>query len=101
MPSRQRSRASIAGDRFADSVCWNWPDEAREAVFPQIVPVVLLHSEAATCGRCRGVKAPGDADGSTRAEAGMASDAAMLKEQARRADRSGQGENFLAPTRAL
>ena len=74
------------------------PDEAREVVFPQGVPVTMLE------GRAQGAQgAPEtpptaespakDSDVSTKAEAGLHSDAGVLEAQARRAQPL--GENLL------
>jgi small-conductance mechanosensitive channel len=78
------------------------PDEAREVVFPQNVPVTLLEAKP---GMKQGVE-PRDRlpDESTResveaastsAEAGLYSDAGVIKEQARRVRPLSDGENLL------
>jgi len=76
------------------------PDEAREVIFPQNVPVVLLDSkeagaEAPVSRDTRPVE-PSDAV-STQAEAGLSSDAGTLRAQARGLSPTGSGDNLLKP----
>lgn len=68
------------------------PDEAREVVFPQGIPVTMADAERGEPKRADAGAAPaakGGAAGaeevSTRAEAGLSSDAVVLEEQARQA----------------
>lgn len=76
------------------------PDEAREVIFPQNVPVVLLDqkqagAEAPVSRDTRPVE-PSDAV-STQAEAGLSSDAGTLRAQARGLPSTGSGDNLLKP----
>jgi hypothetical protein len=81
------------------------PDEAREILFPQGVPVTVL-PQPAQAGREAGSVATAERRGpaeasavvSTRAEAGLGSEAASLKEQARQAKPLEETENLLEPT---
>ena len=78
------------------------PDEAREVVFPQNVPIVLVDGTKPAEAR-PAKKSPlpkGDERVSTDAEAGLASDADMLEEQARRARPVDSGDNLLKDTTA-
>jgi len=74
------------------------PDEAREVIFPQNVPVVLVDAKQA------GPEAPASRDSrpvepsdavSTQAEAGLSSDAGTLRAQASGLPSSGAGDNLL------
>jgi small-conductance mechanosensitive channel len=78
------------------------PDEAREVVFPQGVPVTILQGTSAVAP----VAAPGKpiptdiADAeleavSTKAEAGFSSEAGVIEEQGRQAQPLQEGENLL------
>ncbi|WP_422002455.1 mechanosensitive ion channel domain-containing protein [Reyranella sp.] len=72
------------------------PDEAREVVFPQGVPVIM--SEGARTGPSPEPRPPTEsADSvSTEAEAGLGSEAGLLKEQASRVRPVAPGDNLLA-----
>jgi small conductance mechanosensitive channel len=77
------------------------PDEAREVIFPRSVPVVLLDDPKQVgthepASRNRPTAEPSDAV-STQAEAGLASDAGILKAQAQGLPSSGLGDNLLKP----
>lgn len=81
------------------------PDEAREVVFPRGVPVTVLDEAAdATrearppAARAEPPVAPGHDAVSTRAEAGLGSEAAALEEQAKSAQPLRDGENLLTAT---
>jgi small-conductance mechanosensitive channel len=74
------------------------PDEAREVIFPNGVPVRMLDGEAerAGMGRDQPAKAAAEPEAvSTRAEAELQSEAAQIKEQARGAWSPEEGENLL------
>jgi len=77
------------------------PDEAREVVFPKGIPVTLLDRKPelapATEPPERPDTAPTSQDSavSTKAEAGLSSEAAVIEEQARRAKPLDEGENLL------
>jgi small-conductance mechanosensitive channel len=78
------------------------PDEAREIVFPQGVPVTVLDGQRADAhGAMPGEGLPPAsrheelAAVSTKAEAGLYSEAGVLKEQARQAPLLKDGENLL------
>jgi small-conductance mechanosensitive channel len=78
------------------------PDEAREVVFPQGVPVTMLEGKPAPARDTRKKKPlPADLpDGepgavSTKAEAGFSSEAVVIEEQARQAQPLKHGENLL------
>jgi small-conductance mechanosensitive channel len=80
------------------------PDEAREVVFPQGVPVTMLEAKRAEePGAAPKKKSPTEASTadldavSTPAEAGFSSEAADIKEQARQAQPLQEGENLLSP----
>jgi len=78
------------------------PDEAREIVFPQGIPVTVLDSNA------KGIQSVGPQTPpaphekldvtSTKAETGLSSDAAVIEEQARQSQPSTAGENLLPGT---
>jgi len=81
------------------------PDEAREVVFPRGVPVTLLD------GKQEATKAAGSLESSgalprsegldavsTKAEAGLSSEASILEKQARQAKPLDEGENLLGAT---
>ncbi len=81
------------------------PDDAREVIFPQGVPVTLIDRTAATAATAdagpqrRRPAAAGaeDTDAvSTEAEAGLYSEAVVIEAQARHAQPSKGGENLLA-----
>lgn len=78
------------------------PDEAREMVFPQGVPVTLLDGKPTTVhGAIAGERLPApsrqeEIDAvSTKAEAGLYSEAVVIEEQARQAQALKDGENLL------
>jgi small-conductance mechanosensitive channel len=78
------------------------PDEAREVVFPQGIPVTLLDATPADAlgampEKRRSTEAPPeDLDAvSTPAEAGLYSEAVVIEEQARQAQPLKNGENLL------
>lgn len=78
------------------------PDEAREVVFPQGIPVTLLKAAPADAIGARPDKRrstespPEDLDAvSTKAEAGLYSEAVVIEEQARQAQPLKDGENLL------
>jgi small-conductance mechanosensitive channel len=78
------------------------PDEAREVVFPQGIPVTLLEEIPADVRITTPVK-PSPAEprqqeldvASTKAEAGLYSEASVIEEQARQAQQLKEGENLL------
>jgi len=76
------------------------PDEAREVVFPQGIPVTLLDGKLpellADGPPARPLSTPleGRNAVSTRAEAGLSSEAGTLEEQARQAKTLEEGENL-------
>lgn len=78
------------------------PDEAREVVFPQGIPVTVLDGKA-TDVRGVGPRKPPPVESphekldvaSTKAEAGLYSDAVVIEEQARQAQPLKDGENLL------
>lgn len=79
------------------------PDESREVVFPKGVPVTLIDREngQASAARAAGGESPDPSpeerdEASTKAEAGLYSEAAVIEEQARQADPLNEGENLLA-----
>ena len=79
------------------------PDEAREVVFPQGIPVTMLDGKPADVrGAMPGNRLPGqslhdkrDDAVSTKAEAGLYSEAVVIEEQARQAQPLKNGENLL------
>ncbi len=77
------------------------PDEAREVVFPKGIPVTLLHGKPELATATEPLERPGagstseDSAVSTKAEAGLSSEAAVIEEQARRAKPLDEGENLL------
>jgi hypothetical protein len=78
------------------------PDEAREVVFPQGIPVTMLDGKQEVTHDIRRVKRlpvrpPGkEVDAaSTRAEGGLASEAGVIKEQARQVQPLSHVENLL------
>lgn len=81
------------------------PDEAREVVFPRGVPVTLLDGRSAppqaTAPRAGVVAAvPEERDVvSTKAEAGLYSESAVIEEQAQQAELLQEGENLLPDSR--
>lgn len=83
------------------------PDEAREVVFPNGVPVTMLNKEPEVSDAVGFIRTPNTApvpdeldEVSTRAEAGLSSEAGKLEEQARQSQPLEEGENLLrsAPT---
>jgi len=78
------------------------PDDAREVIFPQGVPVTVLDRTPAAAGdagpqRQGPAAAPAEDTGavSTQAEAGLYSEAVVIEEQARHAQPLKEGENLL------
>lgn len=78
------------------------PDEAREVVFPQGIPVTLLDATPADAPgampeKRRSTEPPPEdlAAVSTKAEAGLYSEAAVIEEQARQVQPLKKGENLL------
>jgi small conductance mechanosensitive channel len=78
------------------------PDEAREVVFPQGVPVTVLAGKPADgFGAAPGKRKPDQSPDekrdavSTKAEAGLYSEAVIIEEQARQAQPLKNGENLL------
>ncbi len=77
------------------------PDEAREMIFPQGIPIQIIQEG----DRLKGIPAPpahtehaapAESDSiSTTAEAGLSSEAKMLQEQAEKGWQPGEGENLL------
>jgi small-conductance mechanosensitive channel len=83
------------------------PDEAREVVFPRGIPVTLLDGkpkEMPSVGSREQPATPLPPQGqdtvSTRAEAGLSSEAGITEEQARQAKPLDDGENLLRTTRS-
>ncbi len=81
------------------------PDEAREIIFPNGVPVTMLESTQQPTKGLRFLASRGDAarprdvdSVSTKAEAGLSSDAGILEEQARQAKPVNEEENLLRGT---
>jgi len=75
------------------------PDEAREVVFPQGVPVHMVQSEQTPSLRSPESPNVGEASSvSTHAESGLGSEAPQIEDQARRARDPEGGENLLIPT---
>ena len=80
------------------------PDEAREVVFPKGIPVTLLDGRldlaASTVQPERPVTSPSSEHSavSTKAEAGLSSEAPVIEEQARRSKPLDEGENLLKST---
>lgn len=79
------------------------PDEAREVVFPNGVPVTLLSEKEQPKNEDEAQEStgtppqPGGLDAvSTRAEAGLSNDAGILEKQARQAEVVAEGENLLS-----
>jgi small conductance mechanosensitive channel len=78
------------------------PDEAREVVFPEGIPVTILdgnQGERRAIGPVKRPSALPRADeldaASTKAEGGLASEAAVIEEQARQLQPLNEGENLL------
>lgn len=78
------------------------PDEAREVVFPQGIPITLLDGKPAGTAQAKAQKEPLPAVSSeepevisTQAEGGLQSEATVLDEQARKAQPLREGENLL------
>lgn len=83
------------------------PDEAREVIFPQGVPVTMLERQPAAAAGEPSPPAPPAApprdepvEASTKAEAGLYSEAAVIGDQARQAQQLKVGENLLPPADA-
>lgn len=83
------------------------PDEARELVFPQGIPVTMLDpqpaaGESAGSAPARPPRVPQDErdEVSTKAEAGLYSEAAVIEDQARQAQQLKVGDNLLPSTDA-
>ncbi|MGI9114601.1 MAG: mechanosensitive ion channel domain-containing protein [Chthoniobacterales bacterium] len=81
------------------------PDEAREVIFPQGVPVTTIESKPGEKQPARAPAQPSaarshaDSDAvSTKAEAGLGSEAGVIKEQAREAQPLKEAENLLPAT---
>jgi small conductance mechanosensitive channel len=74
------------------------PDEAREVVFPQGVPVHMVN-DAVAAGIAETDLPTGEESGaiSNEAEAGLKSDAAEVEDQARHSRPPEEGENLLTP----
>lgn len=80
------------------------PDEAREIIFPQGIPVTMLEGQPGGTHDGRPIKrlpAPPPRDEpdvpSTQAEGGLSSEAGVIKEQARQVQPLNDGENLLIP----
>jgi len=77
------------------------PDEAREVVFPKGIPVTLLDGKLELAAATDSPGRPGtpptseNSAVSTKAEAGLSSESAVIEEQARRAKPLDEGENLL------
>jgi len=78
------------------------PDEAREVVFPQGIPITMLNRQPAGTTDLKVVKrlpaqSPHDEpdEASTKAEGGLASEAGVIKDQARQVRPLNDGENLL------
>jgi len=77
------------------------PDESREVVFPKGIPVTLIDGKPELATTTDSPERPGspptsaDSAVSTKAEAGLSSEAAVIEEQARRAKPLDEGENLL------
>lgn len=78
------------------------PDEAREVVFPQGIPITMLEGKPAEAhAAAKGKRFSAEARHeeldvvSTKAEAGLYSEATVIKEQARQAQPLKEGENLL------
>jgi small conductance mechanosensitive channel len=82
------------------------PDEARELIFPEGVPVRMIEPERPEKGRTRPVhtkvpQALGEsAMISTDGEGGLRSDAGEIQEQARQSRTPEEGQNLLKPSSA-
>lgn len=83
------------------------PDEAREVVFPQGIPVTMVKTGPEEPGVSAQVKQLGNQAlrkepdaASTKAEGGLSSEAAVLEKQARQAQPLDDGENLLADSRS-
>lgn len=78
------------------------PDEAREVVFPQGIPVTLIHGKSTDVrGAAPGKRLPAESRHaepevvSTKAEAGLYSESIVIEEQARKARPLKDEENLL------
>ncbi len=77
------------------------PDQSREVVFPQGIPVTLLNGNAEVISKDRKSKRPAQHDvdaASTKAEGGLDSEAAVIGDQARQVKPLNDGENLLKAT---
>ncbi|MEO8654932.1 MAG: mechanosensitive ion channel family protein [Ramlibacter sp.] len=84
------------------------PDEAREVVFPQGIPVTMFERQAGAAAGERFATAPAPTPAgppreerdevSTKAEAGLYSEATVIEDQARQAQQLKVGENLLPVT---
>lgn len=79
------------------------PDEAREVVFPQGIPVTVLErKQEETQTAAQGERFPPESrheeldEASTKAEGGLYSEATVIEEQARQAQPLKEGENLLS-----
>jgi small conductance mechanosensitive channel len=90
--------------RAFQSEAISMPDEAREMIFPQGVPVRMLATDGA---EKTGAEVPEPAvprqfeesgSVSTEAEAGLSSEAEEIQEQARQSRKQEEGENLLKPS---
>lgn len=76
------------------------PDEARELIFPNGVPVTISQAPARNAGEHERATPPADPqaeDVATDAEAGLRSDAPEIKEQARTSRSPEEGDDLLSP----
>ena len=80
------------------------PDEAREVVFPQGIPVTVVHGTEKTDGVVPGKRASAESQpeqtntASTPAEGGLHSEAGVIEEQARQIKPLKEEENLLQGT---
>lgn len=77
------------------------PDESREIIFPQGVPIHSIEEKTTSASSQTGthVDTPKEsASISTKAEAGLSNEAANIQEQSRQSWKPGDGENLLEPT---
>jgi hypothetical protein len=84
------------------------PDEAREVVFPNGVPVTMLDAKQEPTKEAGSPKSSDNAPRSggleavsTKAEAGLPDEAGILEEQARQAKPVDEGENLLGGTTSV
>jgi hypothetical protein len=77
------------------------PDEARELIFPHGIPVEIIgqtetgQTSPKSTMPTKAKTAPESASDSTKAEAGLSSEATELKQQSKNAWKPGDGENLL------